>query len=62
MYLTNFKRYWKEQLTHAGVGMAAGYLLATDYLAAGGGLLALVIARQGLEFAKRQDTPEGLSQ
>ena len=57
MYIKNFRRYWKEQLTHAAVGLAAGYLLASGYAAAGGGILALVITRQGLEFAKRRDTP-----
>lgn len=57
MYLKNFRRYWKEQLTHAAVGMAAGFLLVSGHPAAGGGILALVIARQGLEFARRADTP-----
>ena len=57
MYLKNFRRYWKEQLTHAAVGLAAGCLLVSGYPAAGGGILALVITRQGLEFAKRRDTP-----
>lgn len=57
MYWKNFKQYWKEQLTHAGVGMMAGLLMTSDYPTAGIGLLALVIARQGLEFAKRRDTP-----
>ena len=46
MYLKNFRRYWKEQLTHAAVGLAAGCLLVSGYPAAGGGILALVIARQ----------------
>ena len=32
-------------------------VLASGYAAAGGGILALVITRQGLEFAKRRDTP-----
>ena len=57
MYLKNFRRFWKEQLTHAGVGAVAGCLLVTGYPAAGGGILALVIARQALEFARRRDTP-----
>ena len=48
MYLRNFRLYWKEQLTHAAVGAVAGYLLASGYPAAGGGILALVIARQGV--------------
>ena len=57
MYRKNFLRYWKEQLAHAAVGVVAGCLLASGYPAAGGGILALVIARQGLEYAKRNDTP-----
>ena len=29
MYLQNFRRYWKEQLTHAAVGAVAGFLLVS---------------------------------
>ena len=57
MYLKNLRRYWKEQLTHAAVGAIAGLLLVSGYPWAGLGILGLVIARQGLEYAKRGDTP-----
>ena len=57
MYLKNFRQYWKEQLTHAAVGGVAGFLLVSGHPWAGMGILALVIARQGLEYAKRKDTP-----
>ena len=57
MYLKNFRRYWKEQLTHAAVGLAAGCLLVSGYPAAGGGILALVIARQSLEWGNRAFLP-----
>lgn len=57
MYIRNFRKYWKEQLVHATVGAFAGWLLVSGHPWAGFGLLALVIARQGLEYAKRKDTP-----
>lgn len=57
MYLENFKRYWKEQLTHAAVGAGAGYLLTSGYPEAGLVLMGTVWVRQALEFAKRRDTP-----
>ena len=57
MYRHNLRRYWKEQLTHAAVGALAGFLLASGHPWAGMGILALVIARQALEYAKRKDTP-----
>ena len=57
MYWQNFRRYWKEQLIHSGVGFFAGYLLVFGYPWAGVGIIALVITRQSLEFAKRDDTP-----
>ena len=58
MYLKNFRRYWKQQVTHAAVGGVAGLLLVSGHPWAGMGILGLVIARQGLEYAKRKDTPE----
>ena len=57
MYLQNFRRYWKEQLTHAAVGAVAGYLLVSGHEWAGMGILALVIARQGLEWGNRALLP-----
>ena len=57
MYRKNFRIYWKEQLTHAAVGMAAGCLLAGGHPAAGAGILALVIARQSLEWGNRAFLP-----
>ena len=57
MYWQNFRRYWKQQLTHAAVGAVAGFLLVSGHPWAGMGVLALVIARQALEYAKRKDTP-----
>ena len=57
MYLQNFRRYWKEQLAHAAVGFIAGLLLVSGHPLAGMGVLALVIARQGLEWANRTLIP-----
>ena len=44
MYLANFKKYWKEQLIHAAVGAAAGWLLTSGFAPAGATVIALVIA------------------
>ena len=56
MYWRNWKRYWKEQLTHVAVSAFAGWLASSGHPAAGATVAAYVIARQGLEFAKRRDT------
>ena len=57
MYWQNFRQYWKEQLTHAVVGLTAGLLLTLGYPTAGLVVMGTVAVRQGLEFAKRNDTP-----
>ena len=57
MYWANFRRYWKEQLTHAAVAAVAGLLLVEGYPWAGMGVLALVISRQALEWGNRAFLP-----
>lgn len=58
MYRSNLKRHWREHLTHVGVAGFAGWLLTLPGLqAAGAVIMATVWVRQGLEFAKRRDTP-----
>ena len=56
IYWANWKRYWKEQLTHVAVSAFAGWLASTGHPAPGAMIGAYVIARQGLEWAKRNDT------
>ena len=58
MYWQNFKQYWKEHLVHLSVGGLAGALAVNlETAPAGFILMGTVWVRQGLEFAKRQDTP-----
>ena len=58
MYLENLKRHWTSQLAHFLVGLLAGRLLTSRrWAAAGAVLMGMVAVRQGLEFAKRKDTP-----
>ena len=53
----NFRRYWWQQLLHLAVAATAGWLIATGQEHEGITVIALVLGRQGLEFAKRNDTP-----
>ena len=57
MYLSNFKRYWKEHAVHFAVGAVAGLLLVKGQALAGLTLMGTVWKRQDLEFQKRADTP-----
>ena len=57
MYAENFKKHWSSQLAHVAVGMVAGILLTRGHPWAGFVLMGTVWTRQGLEFAKRKDTP-----
>ena len=58
LYIDNFKTYWKEHIIHMLVGAWAGYLAADLETAALGVVIMITVAvRQGLEFAKRKDTP-----
>ena len=57
MYIDNLKRYWKEHIVHVSVGAGAGYLAVSGEPSAAGIIMATVWVRQGLEFAKRRDTP-----
>ena len=56
MYRANLRRFWKEHTAHIAVGAFAG-LLSFRYPAAAALLMGTVFTRQGLEFAKRRDTP-----
>ena len=59
MYRANLKRYWREQLIHVAVAAFAGWLLSRDEdpkPGAGATIMGLVAVRQGLEFAKRNDS------
>ena len=58
LYIDNFKTYWKEHIIHILVGAWAGYLASDLETAALGAVIMTTVAvRQGLEFAKRKDTP-----
>ena len=57
MYRANLRLYWREHLVHLGVGTFAGALLVNGHPAAGAVLMGLVVARQALEYHKRDDTP-----
>ena len=58
MYVANFKRYWKEQITHTVVAaLGTVCLLIAPLRWAGAALLAFIGIRQTLEFQKRNDTP-----
>ena len=57
MYRENLREHWPSQLAHVAVGMVAGILLTRGYPWAGLALMGTVWTRQGLEFAKRKDTP-----
>lgn len=58
MHLANLRRFWLFHLLHFAVGFFAGILLTSKKLpAAGATLMAMVLGRQGLEYAKRKDTP-----
>ena len=54
----NFRQYWWQQLLHTAVGATAGLLISTGREHEGITVIALVLGRQGLEFAKRHDTPD----
>ena len=62
LYIDNFKTYWKEHIIHMLVGAWAGYLASDLETAALGAVIMITVAvRQGLEFAKRKDTPVSIS-
>lgn len=57
LYVDNFRKHWKEQLIHVAAGAVVGLLGTNGYELAGFTLAFLIVGRQGLEFAKRRDTP-----
>ena len=57
MYLENFRKHPVEQLSHFAIGTFVGIMLTGGHTLAGLAIMAMICSRQGLEWAKRDDTP-----
>ena len=60
VYRHNLRMYWRQHLVHVGLGALSGALMVSGTASlpiAGLGLLLALCVYQGLEFAKRHDTP-----